>query len=172
MPVGHATVPSRRARGRDERGDDGSKKQGQALDFSNFRVDGPDLLGGLHGDIERQRDVPAAGGGPDRVVQVRARRKLRNDRLDHSPLKVVSGPPDGLDPVNARKRMSRFEKFHGWAMIDVRSHRRPRIGAWFHGSLRAGSEDHQERDYLLSYQTGASSDKSSECFFQGRYLNK
>ena len=73
--------------------DDGSKKQGQALDFSNFRVDGPDLLGGLHGDIESQCDVAAAGGGPDVVVQVRARRKLRNDRLDHPPLKVVTQLP-------------------------------------------------------------------------------
>ena len=172
MPVGQAHLHLALAAAVTKGGEDGSKEQGQALDFSNFRVDGPDLLGGLHGDIERQCDVAAAGGGPDGVVQVRARRKLRNDRLDHSPLKVVSGPPDGLDPVNARKRMNRFEKFHGWAMIDVRSHRRPMIGAGFHGSLRAGSEDHQARDYLLSYRTVASSDKSSECFFQGRYQNK
>ncbi len=76
MPAGHATPRPRRARGRHERGrgEDGSKEQGQAVDFPNFRVDGPDLLGGLHGDIERQRDVAAAGGGPDRVVQVRVPR--------------------------------------------------------------------------------------------------
>ena len=121
MPVGHATAPSRRARGRDERGRRRIKKARSSPRF-----------------LELPRRWP-----------------------------VMSGPPDGLDPVNARERMSRFEQLYGWAMIDVRSHRRSMIGAWFHGSLRAGSEDHQERDYLLSYRTGASSDKSSECFFQG-----
>ena len=109
-------------------GGDESEEQGQPLDFPNFRIDGTDLFGGLHTDIERQCDVAAAGGGPDRVVQVRACRQLRDNRLDHPPFEVMNGLPYGLDPVNARERMRRFEKFHGWAMIDVWSHRKPRIG--------------------------------------------
>ncbi len=64
---------------------DGSKEQGQALDFPNFRVNRTDLLSGLHADIESQRDVAAAGRGPDRVVQVRSApeaEKRPSPRLD------------------------------------------------------------------------------------------
>ncbi len=68
--------------------------------------------------------------------------------------------------------MSRFEKFDGRAMIDVRSLRRPTIGAWFHGSLRAGSENHEASDSLISYRIGQISDKLFSVLFSRRMPEK
>ena len=40
------------------------------VDVTNFRVDRPHLLGGLHADVQRDCNVPAAGRGANRIVEV------------------------------------------------------------------------------------------------------
>jgi hypothetical protein len=56
--------------------------------------------------------VAAAGRGSNRVIEIRPGRELSDDRVHDPPLEITVSPPDGLDPVYAGEKMSRFQKFH------------------------------------------------------------
>ena len=89
----------------------------QSFYLSNFAVDGPYLLGGLDGDVERQRDVPSPWCAPNRIVEIRTSRQMFANGVDHARFKVVVGEANRFDFVDAREKMDRFEQLDRRTMI-------------------------------------------------------